>query len=241
MGHTMSWLFLITGLGVGIGLHWAYYHYAPGAPLGPYEQAVVRRGGVDGLIDGPAWLKVIDKLNLVGIYDVSDKRQTIHIEPAYSPLAKPEPGGLSRQRFYMDLVVIYRPTNMMRIMSLGDDFPTWLESVVVSTVRAVAFTRTWDELDDGSIYADHVESKLGKEQVARGFEVLDVYVERIQVRSPGEISTQAMANRAQALGRNGLILTYIEALETLANSENSTIVVPMELSGNLDRMLPAAT
>src|SRR5687768_9254348 len=103
----------------------------PGKPVGPYEQAVVRRGGEFKIIDGPAWLSLIDVFNLVDIYDVTDKRLTVHVEPAYAQLADPQPGGPTRQRFYTDITVVYRPVDMRLILSLGEDIDGWITSHVV--------------------------------------------------------------------------------------------------------------
>lgn len=235
----MSWALLVIGLGLGALLHRAYFRYMPGQPLQPYEQAVLRYGGEDGVISGPAWLKMIDKINLVGIYNVSEKHHAIHIEPAFARIANPVVGGLTRQRFYLDLVVVFRPTNMMQILRLGDDFPKWLDSTATAVVRREAFQQNWSEFDDGRHYAEMVRRRLVAEQAARGFEVVDVFVEKIHVRSPEEMAVLGQAGAAKTLGRDGIVLSYLHALEEVAKSPSTKVVIPLELSGDPDKIVRA--
>jgi hypothetical protein len=210
----------------------------PGKPVGPYEQAVVRRGGEFRLIDGPAWLSLIDVFNLVDIYDVSDKRLAVHVEPAYARVPEPQPGGPTRQRFYVDITVVYRPVDMRLILSLGDDIDGWITSHVLSAVRAHALTMEWNEFDNGNGYAQAALNRLKQFEADRGIEVRELYVERVTVRTPGEMQSIAKGNAARTLGREGLVLTYLETLQEMATSPSTTILLPAPLSGDPDDVLP---
>jgi hypothetical protein len=210
----------------------------PGKPVGPYEQAVVRRGGEFRVIDGPAWLSLIDVFNLVDIYDVTDKRLTVHVEPAYAQLSDPQPGGPTRQRFYVDITVVYRPVDMRLILSLGEDIDGWITSHVMSAVRAHALTQVWNEFDNGSGYAAAALARLEELQAERGIVVRELYVERVTVRTPGEMQSIAKGNAARTLGREGLVLTYLETLQEMASSPSTTILLPAPLSGDPDDVLP---
>jgi hypothetical protein len=210
----------------------------PGKAVGPYEQAVVRRGSEFKSVDGPAWLSLIDVFNLVDIYDVSDKRLTVHVEPAYARLAEVQPGGPTRQRFYVDITVVYRPVDMRLILSLGDDIDGWVSSHVMSAVRAHALTQEWNEFDNGSGYSQAALNRLKHFESERGIEIRELYVERVTVRTPGEMQSIAKGNAARTLGREGLVLTYLETLQEMASSPSTTILLPAPLSGDPDDVLP---
>ncbi|MEZ5236970.1 MAG: hypothetical protein R2749_30380 [Acidimicrobiales bacterium] len=235
---TLVWT--IIGVAIGaIGYHTAVVR-APGRPVGPYEQAVIKKHGQPVLIDGPAWLSVWDSYNVVGIYDVTDKRLAVQVEPAYALLPpSDDPDALPRQRFYAEMVIVYRPVDMVKILRLGDDIDEWLASHVRTAVRAHALTQKWDAQDSGEQYADAVRQRLLPLQVDRGIRLVEVYCERLGVRTPGEMEARAKGGKARELGREGLVLTYLETLQEMATSPSTKILLPTEMSGDPDAVLRA--
>ena len=55
-----------------------------------------------------------------------------------------------------------------------------------------------------------------------------------------ELASRAKASSARSLGREGLVLTYLETLKEMANSPSTTILLPAEMSGDPDAVLKAA-
>jgi hypothetical protein len=208
----------------------------PGKPVGPYEQAVVRRGGQFVAINGPAWLSLINVFNLVDIFDVTDKRLTVHVEPAYAQLPDPQPGGPTRQRFYVDITIVYRPIDMVRVLRMGEDVDGWITSHVVSAVRAYALTQVWNEFDNGSGYATAALNRLHglDPEEELGIQIRELYVERVTVRTPGEMQAIARGNTARTLGREGLVLAYLDTLQEMAASPSTTILIPTQLPSGPD-------
>ena len=228
-------LAFIVGVAVG-ALGWRYAVVrAPGKPVQPFEQAVVKRNGQPELVDGPAWLSVWDSYFLVGIYDVTDKRLSVAVEPIYAMLPpSPDPAAPVRQRFFIEMVVIYRPIDMREILRLGDDIDEWLSSHVRAAIRTHALTQRFDFQDDGEHYATAVRDRLMQWQDERGIRLVEVYTERLGVRTPVEMASRAKGSVARNLGREGLVLTYLETLKEMADSPSTKILLPAEMSGNPD-------
>lgn len=227
-------LAFIVGLLLGVLAQRAWVRYAPGRPVQPYEQAIVKRGRTVARINGPAWLRVADAINLVGIYNIADKRLLVHVEPAYAQLQPERPGDLTRQRFWMEIVVIYRPLAMDLVLRLGDDIEEWIAHHVRYAIRDFALTQLWDELSSGQEYANHALAELRKVQGERGIEVIEMFAERISVRAPGEMQSIAMGSNARNLGKEGLQLTYLEALKEIASQPSTKILMPAELAGDAE-------
>jgi hypothetical protein len=127
---------------------------------------------------------------------------------------------------------------MRLILSLGDDIDGWITSHVLSAVRAHALTMEWNEFDNGNGYAQAALNRLKQFEADRGIEVRELYVERVTVRTPGEMQSIAKGNAARTLGREGLVLTYLETLPEMATSPSTTILLPAPLSGDPDDVLP---
>lgn len=233
-------LLFLFGLAVGGAAYRVGVVHYPGRPVRPYEQALVRRGGQVEKIDGPTWLKVWDTYTLLGIFDVSDRRLPLVVEPAYCMPGPNSDPALARQRFYAELMIVYRPIDMREVLRIGDDIEAWIESHVKAALRSLSLTRTWDLYDDGTEYADYVFDSLQPLALERGVLLLEVVVERLGVRTPNEILSRAEAGRARTLGRDGLVLQYLEVLKKMAESPSTTIILPTDLTGDPDAMLRAA-
>jgi hypothetical protein len=227
----------VVGLLAGILLYRTYVRNAPGKPVQPYEQAVIKRGGTMVCIDGPAWLRVIDTINMVGIYDVSDKRLPVHVEPAHAPLARPDPGGPTRQRFFIDIVVVYRPVAMDRVLGLGEQLEEWISHHVRTAVRQHALTLVWNEFSDGQEFAEAARRRLELHQSERGVRMIEVFAERIATRPAGEMEHIAKGSNARHLGREGLQLAYLETLKDLAAQPSTKILLPSDMPVDADTVL----
>ena len=247
-------LWLVLGAVIGAFLYHQILSRAPGRPVQTHQQAVYQRAGGSHLLDGPGWLSLRDSHNLIGIFDVSDKRLTVTVDPTYAILVRNEPDhgsrpdldlGLdapkvSRQRFYIEIAIVYRPVDMVAVLRLGDDLDEWMASHVRAAVRSHALTQRWDPQDDGEQYSAVVRQRLAELQEQRGIQLIEVYCERVGVHTAGELASQAKASSARSLGREGLVLTYLETLKEMANSPSTTILLPTEMSGDPDAVLKAA-
>ncbi len=233
-------VWLIIGALIGaVGYRTAVVR-APGRPVQPYEQAVIKRHGQPVIIDGPSWLSVWDSYNVVGVYDVTDKRLPMVIEPAYALLPpSADPDAMTRQRFYAEMSIVYRPVDMVKILRLGDDIDEWIGSHARTAVRAHALITKWDPQDNGEQYSEAILQRLRPLQTARGIQIIEVNCERLGVRTPGEMEARAKGGKARTLGRDGLVLTYLETLQELATSPSTKILLPAELSGDPDLVLRA--
>lgn len=190
--------------------------------------------------NGPAWLTGMDRIFLVGVYDVSDKRFEILVEPVYAPVTLPLDDPPSFQRFFVQLVVVYRPHDMRKVFSIEDDIDELITARTRYAVRSRATQTAWQPLDDGSAYADAVRDTLAAALGGRGIEVIEVFCERIGVRAQPYLDSMVTGTRARNMGDEGLVLTYLEVLEKLAASESTTIVIPADLGGDPRTVLQEA-
>jgi hypothetical protein len=234
-------LWVIVGAAIGAAIYRTLVVRAPGRPVQPYEQAVVKRSGQPVVIDGPTWLSVWDTYNLVGIFDVTDKRLPVVVEPAYAqvPPNLADPTAPTRQRFYAEMVVVYQPVDMLKVLRLGDDIDEWISSHVRTAVRGHALTQKWDPQDDGEQYSNAARLRLLPLQAERGIRLVEVYCERLGIRTEGEMKARAKGGAARTLGREGLVLTYLETLQEMATSPSTKILLPTEMSGDPDLVLRA--
>ncbi len=229
----MIYVVFIAGLLLGVLAQRAWIRHAPGRPVQPFEQAIIKRNGALVRINGPAWLKVADTLNLVGIYDISDKRRVVHVEPAHAQLPTQHSGEVAKQRFYLDIVVIYRPVAMDLVLRL-DDIEEWMDHHVRAAVRDAALTLMWNELSNGQEYVSPALARLQAMQASRGIEIVEMFPERIAVRPPSEMQSIAYGGNARHLGKEGLQLTYLEALKDIAAQPSTKILLPADLAGDAE-------
>ena len=82
-----------------------------------------------------------------------------------------------------------------------------------------------------------VRQRLWGLQQERGIELVEVYCQRVGVLTTGELQSRAKGSSARNLGRDGLMLTYLEALRELASSPSTKILLPTELSADPTAML----
>lgn len=235
---TIFLLALVLGIAIGAFGFYVVQEKAPGRPVAPYEQAVLKgtKGGIE-LVNGPAWLSVHQNFNLLGVYDVSDRRMPLVVEPAYCIAAPDGDPNFPRQRFYAEMMIVYRPLDMNVILQLGDEIEPWLESRVKTALRTASLSVTWDLFDDGTFYAGTVFNEIAGPAMQHGIEIREVVVERLGTRTPNEIEARAQAGRARTLGRDGLVLQYLKVLEKLAESPSTTVVLPSDLEGDPAKIL----
>ncbi|MFN0029591.1 MAG: hypothetical protein ACKV2O_20760 [Acidimicrobiales bacterium] len=239
MGGT-NMLWLVAGIVLGVAGYRAVLTAAPGRLIETHQAALIVQGGTTVQLNGPRQLSRRQGRNLLGVYDITDQRLDVTVDPVYAmtppvdDAAPPE-----RQRFFLEMAVVYRPIDMVAVLRLSDDIDEWLASHVRTAVRALALTRRWDPQEDGERYALAVRQRLWGLQQQRGIELVEVYCQRVGVLTVGELQSRAKGSSARNLGRDGLMLTYLEALRELATSPSTKILLPTELSGDPHSLLAA--
>ncbi len=235
-------LWLVAGIALGAAGYHAVLTAAPGRLIETHQAALLARGGTTVQLNGPRQLSRREGRNLLGVYDIADQRLDVTVDPVYALAAGPQDAaGLEPQpqpqRFFLEMAVVYRPIDMVAVLRLSNEIDEWLASHVRTAVRAHALSRRWDPQEDGERYAMAVRQRLWGLQQERGIELVEVYCQRVGVLTTGELQSRAKGSSARNLGRDGLMLTYLEALRELASSPSTKILLPTELSGDPNAML----
>ena len=234
-------LWLALGIALGAGGYHSFLAVARGRLIETHQTALVVQGGAAVQLNGPRQLSRRQGRNLLGVYDITDQRLDVTVDPVYAMTPGADDAAPpDRQRFFLEMAVVYRPVDMVALLRLSEDIDEWLASHVRTAVRAHALTRRWDPQEDGERYAMAVRQRLWSLQQERGVELVEVYCQRVGVLTTGELQSRAKGSSARNLGRDGLMLTYLEALRELATSPSTKILLPTELAGDPGALLRAS-